>query len=59
MVAIIINVKRMEIINQVKIFNLFLGYRLTLKKLLILIYKEAVVIKVIDKHYLFSLCFQQ
>ena len=39
MVAIIINVKRMEIINQVKIFNLFLGYRLTLKKLLILIYK--------------------
>jgi hypothetical protein len=59
MVAIIINVKRMEIINQVKIFNLFLGYWLTLKKLLILIYKEAVVIKVIDKHYLFSLCFQQ
>ncbi len=32
MVTIIINVKRMEIINQVKIFNLFLSYWLSLLK---------------------------
>ena len=32
MIAIIINVKSMEIINQVKIFNLFLSYWLKLIK---------------------------